>query len=164
MAIGPYRNTERLDVALASLADRRYRDTELATLAPDAVIPLPPPARAETNQPFAAFWVSPDIWFIKPPFATHENIAAHLTDTASITEQTDAWVQFDLTAPDLAPLLERLTNTDPNAPAGFSTRTVIAHLGCYLIKHSTGSVTVCGPKSSATSPLHAIEVAARSAL
>ena len=70
---------------------------------------------------------------IEAPFATHENIRAHLLaifgDAASITEQTDAWVRFDLTGPDLALLMERLTNTDLRAAKGnTATRTVIDHL------------------------------------
>jgi len=47
------------------------------------------------------------MWFVEAPFDTHELIAdllrAALGDAASITEQTDAWVAFDLAAPDLAP-------------------------------------------------------------
>jgi sarcosine oxidase, subunit gamma len=80
-----------------------------------------------------------------------------------VTEQTDAWVAFDLTAPDLAPLLERLCNVDFRAaPEGHATRTVIDHLGCYLIKHGPGSARVYGPRSSAGSLIHALEAAAAS--
>jgi sarcosine oxidase subunit gamma len=87
-----------------------------------------------------------------------------LGDAASVTEQTDAWVAFDLAAPDLAPLLERLSNVDfPAVRNGHATRTVIEHLGCYLIRHGQGNVRLYGPRSSAKSLLHALEVAASSA-
>ena len=107
------------------------------------------------------------MWLVEAPFASHEDIVSHLKtifwDAASITEQTDAWVRFDLSAPDLSALMERLCNVDfRKAAEGFATRTVIEHTGCYLIKHGAGAVTVYGPRSSARSLLHAIEVAAKS--
>ncbi len=53
---------------------------------------------------------------VEAPFATYEDIAAHLKtlfgDAASITEQTDAWVRLDVSAPNLHPLFERLCNVD----------------------------------------------------
>ncbi len=97
----------------------------------------------------------------------HEDIVAQLKpafgDAASITEQTDAWVRFDLSAPDLAPLMERLCNVDfPAAPDGFASRTVIEHMGCYLVRRTRGEATLYGARSSARSLLHALEVAAAS--
>ena len=41
---------------------------------------------------------------------------------------------------------------------------MIEHLGCYLIKHGPGAARVYGPRSSAKSLLHALEVAAVSVL
>jgi sarcosine oxidase, subunit gamma len=167
--IGPYLITERFDVALASVAVRRGRGDDLATAARAAGLPLPAPARAETGTPYSAFWVAPDMWFAEAPLSSHQDIAAHLKaalgDTASVTEQTDAWVRFDLSAPDLAPLLERMTNIDiATAPEGYASRTVIDHLGCYLIKRAATEITLYGPRSSAANLLHAIEVTAKSIL
>lgn len=163
---GPVTITERVDVALASLAARRGRD--LSALAKAAGVPLPGPARHEGSAPYSAFWVAPEMWMVEAPFATHEVIADQLKaafgEAASVTEQTDAWVVFDLAAPDLAPLMERLCNVDfPGVADGFATRTVIEHLGCYLTRQSAGAARLYGPRSSAQSLLHALEVAARSA-
>ena len=163
--IGPYRIAERLDVALASVASRRDRAGDLATAAHAAGIPLPEPARAAPGDPFSAFWVAPGMWFVEAPFDSHPDIAANLKtalcDAASVTEQTDAWVRFDLTAPSLTPLLERLSNVDLDAvPVGYASRTVIDHLGCYLVKRGQAEITLYGPRSSAKSLLHALEVAA----
>jgi sarcosine oxidase, subunit gamma len=168
VTIGPLTITERIDVALASVAARRGRLTDLVKAAKVAGVPIPDPAQHVRGEPFAAFWVAPEMWFVEAPFATHEHIAEALkptfADAASLTEQTDAWVAFDLAAPDLAPLLERLCNVDhAAAPQGYATRTVIDHLGCYLIKHGTGAVHLYGPRSSAQSLLHALEVAAAAA-
>lgn len=165
--IGTCRIAERFDVALASLAVRKGRDKDVADAAAAAKVPLPGPARAEAGTPYAAFWIAPGMWMVEAPFATHEDIVAHLKpsfgDAASITEQTDAWVRFDLSAPDLAPLMERLSNVDfAMAPTGFASRTSIEHVGCYLIRRGAGDVTLYGPRSSARSLLHALEVAAAS--
>lgn len=166
VTVGPLTVTERFDVAVASVALRRGRDLTAAALA--AGVPLPGPARYQSGAPYAAFWVTPEMWFVEAPFASHEAIASLLKaafgDAGSITEQTDAWVILDLAALDLTPLLERLCNVDlPAAPDGFATRTVIDHLGCYLIKLGPVRVRLYGPRSSAQSLLHAIEVAARAA-
>lgn len=165
--IGPFRIAERFDVALASVACRNGREADVAKAAAKAGIPLPDPARWQGGTPFAAFWVAPGMWLVEAPFATHEDISAALKpafgEAASITEQTDAWVRFDLSAPDLAPLMERLCNVDfPAAPDGFASRTVIEHTGCYLIRRGAGDVTLYGPRSSARSLLHALETAAAS--
>ncbi len=167
VTIGPLRVTERFDIALSSLAVRRGRDKDLAKAAKSAGIPLPGPASAEAGDPWSAFWMTPEMWMIEAPHASHEDICAHLKsalgDAVSMTEQTDAWVRFDLDAPDLSPLMQRLTNLDlPAKPPGFAARTVIDHLGVYLIQRRASEITLYGPRASAQSLLHALEVAARS--
>lgn len=165
---GPLTITERFDVALASVAARRGRMADLAKAAMKAGLPLPDPARWQAGAPYSAFWTAPEMWLVEAPFQSHELIAdmlkSALGDAASVTEQTDAWVVFDLAAPDLSPLLERLSNVDfPAVAQGHATRTMIEHLGCYLIKHGTGAARLYGPRSSAKSLIHALEAAAHSA-
>jgi sarcosine oxidase, subunit gamma len=160
--------TERVDVALASVAARKGRMPDLSTAAASCGLPLPSPARHHLAAPYSAFWTAPEMWFVEAPYATHELIAdllkTALGTAASVTEQTDAWVIFDLAAPDLAPVLERLCNVDfPAVPQGYATRTMMEHLGVYLIKHGPGTARIYGPRSSAESLLHAIETAAHSA-
>lgn len=167
--IGPYRIAERFDVALASLAVRQGADEAVVKAAATLGLTLPPPARHQAGTPLSAFWVAPGMWFVEAPFATHEDIVATLKPAfgaaASITEQTDAWVRFDLSAPDLLPLMERLTNLDlPRAEPGLASRTVIEHLGCYLIHQGRGAITLYGPRSAADSLLHALETAAKSVI
>lgn len=169
VAIGPLTISERFDVAIASVAARRGRLPDLIRSAEAAGVPLPGPAAHRSGTPYSAFWVAPDMWFVEAPHASHELIAdllkAALGDAASITEQTDAWVAFDLAAPDLAPLLERLCNVDfATAPDGYATRTVIEHLGVYLVRRGPGAARIYGPRSSADSLLHALETAASSTL
>ena len=162
---GPLTIAERTDVAVASVAARKGRASDLAKAAQKAGVPLPGPATHQQGMPYSAFWTAPEMWFIEAPFATHEPVAdllkSAIGDSASVTEQTDAWVVFDLAAPDLAPLLERLCNVDfLNVPTGYASRTMMEHLGVYLIKHGSGKARIYGPRSSAESLLHAIETAA----
>ncbi len=164
---GPLTITERTDVALASVAARKVRIADLAQAAQAAGVPLPGPATHQQGTPYSAFWTAPEMWFVEAPFATHELIAdmlkAVFADAASITEQTDAWATFDLTAPDLSPVLERLCNVDFRHVAdGHATRTMMEHLGVYLIKHGPGTARIYGPRSSAESLLHALETSAHS--
>lgn len=165
-SLGPWTLTERADVALASLAARRGREAELAMAARTAGIPLPPAAMSAQGGTFGAFWMTPEMWMVEAPFASHEDIRTHLlaafADTASITEQTDAWVRFDLSGPNLPRLFEKLSNFDlATAPNGAATRTVIEHMGCYLVKRSATLVTVYGARSSAQSLHHALHLAAQ---
>jgi sarcosine oxidase subunit gamma len=167
--VGPHRIVERFDVALASLATRKGRAADVEKAAAAAGVPLPAAARWAAGKTYAAFWTAPEMWFVEAPLATHEDIVAQLKpafgDAASITEQTDAWVRFDLSAPDLGPLMERLCNVDfAKAPAGHATRTVIEHMGCYLVKQGDGAVTLYGGRSSARSLLHCLESTAASVI
>ena len=165
--IGPMTITEVTTTALASLATRLGRDADVAQIADAAGIPLPQPGRHQQAKLFAAFWLGPQQWMIEAPFATHEDIAAHLAPlfgaAASVTEQTDGWVRLDVTAPDLPAMFERLCAFDLRAAVpGAATRTVIDHLGCYVIVRATNTMTVLGPRSSARSLHHALMTAARS--
>lgn len=166
VTIGPVTVTEVVDTALASLAARAGHD--IAAAATAAGIPLPGPGRAARGATYAAFWLGPQQWMVEAPFASHEDIVSHLKpvfgQTASLTEQTDAWARFDVTGSALPRLFERLCAYDLAAQVpGAATRTVIEHLGCYVILRDTGHVSVLGPRSSAQSLFHALTTAARSA-
>lgn len=166
--VGPVTLTEVTDVAMASLSSRMGREAEVAQAAEAAGIALAAPGRWADRAPFASFWLSADSWMIEAPFASHEDIRAALVPlfgtAASITEQTDAWARFDVAGADLPAMFERLCNVDLRAaPEGLATRTVIEHLGCYLVRRTADRLSVIGPRSSAASMWHALETAARSA-
>lgn len=169
VTIGPYRIAERFDVALASVAMRRGQEAAFVAAAKAAGVPLPGASTHAAGAVYSAFWTTPEMWFVEADFASHEDIVAALKpafgEAASITEQTDAWVRFDVTGAGLVALFERLTNLDLGAlPDGFASRTVIEHLGVYLVRHNAASVTLYGPRSSAAGLLHALEVTATSVI
>jgi sarcosine oxidase, subunit gamma len=167
VSVGPVTIAEVTDTALASVAMRMGQGKAFAAAARSLGIPLPAPGRHEPGSPFATFWLGPEQWMVEAQVATHEDIVAALRPafgaSAAITEQTDAWARLDMTAPDLPKLFERLCAYDlrTNGP-GSATRTMIEHLGCYVIPRTGTQVSVIGPRSSAASLLHAIETAARS--
>ena len=161
--IGPIAITENTGMALASLATRKGREADVAKAAIALNIALPGPGHASEN----ALWLSPDQWMIEAAYATHEDIVAYLKpafkDAASVTEQTDAWVRFDLNGSNLHAVFELLCNLDTRAmQPGHATRTVIEHLGCYVTCGAMG-FTILGPRSSAKSLHHALITAAKSA-
>lgn len=166
--VGPVTITESVGTALASVASRLGREPQMAAAAAAAGIPLPGPGEASFGTPYGSFWLGPDQWMVEAPFASHEDILAHLRpvfgDTASLTEQTDAWARFDLAAPDLPALFERLCPLDTRAMAvDAATRTVIEHLGCYVIRRAPDSFSVLAPRSAAASLHHTLITAAESA-
>lgn len=164
--LGPVRLAEVTDTALASLASRRGREGAVAAIAGQIGLPLPPPGCAASGPIWSAFWLGPDQWMLEAPAATHEDIAVPLRaafgQAASITEQSGAWVRIDVFAPDLPALFERLSAQDTRAmQPGSATRTVIEHLGTYLIRRPD-RMTLLGPRSSADALWHALATAAGS--
>ncbi|WP_299702398.1 sarcosine oxidase subunit gamma [uncultured Tateyamaria sp.] len=163
--------TEVPDVALASVAARLGQQAactkKLKTLLGTAA---PNPGQAVEGKDYAALWMGPDQWMLSADFDTHEDIAAlvksHMTNTASVTEQTDAWTCFDLTGPRINAVLELLCNIDlTQFDTGHATRTSIHHLGCFVIcSNISESVRIIGPRASARSLHHAITTAMVAAL
>ena len=165
--IGPVTLTESPDWALASVAARLGQEatcqTELEKLLGK---PAPGIAGHTRGAALSAFWIGPHIWMVEAPYATHPDLAGQIktafTDTASVTDQTGAWVRFDLTGQDLTRLMERLCNLDiGKMQAGQARRSVIEHLGCYVIRLD-GRITIYGPRASAQSLHHALVTAAKS--
>ncbi len=87
-----------------------------------------------------------------------------LTDNASVTEQSDGWARFDVQGETAVDLFERLSAANTRRmDSGTATRTVIEHLGCYLICRRKGEhFSILGPRSSAASLHHALCAAAKS--
>ena len=161
--IGSLTIEENPDLAMTSIAVRHGRDRDLQTL----LIPalggeLPSPGRSVFTGDVSAIWTGVGQWFLIASYAAHPDFAREIKslvkDTASVTEQTDGWVVFDITGNNLIPLLERLCNVNGKAMmAGDATRCLIEHLGCLIICHeSFRKFTILGPRSSAASLHHSL--------
>jgi len=159
------------NVALASVAARLGQESACAKRLKNLLsTTLPEPGRAAIGKDYAALWMGQDQWMLSADFHTHEDIAAtvkiHLSNTASVTEQSDAWTCFDLTGPRIHAVLELLCNIDLTGfDTGSATRTAIHHLGCFVICTEAGqSVRILGPRASAGSLHHALTTAMAAAL
>lgn len=162
---------ENTDFALASIAMRQRKKVAFhksAKLFLGAA--LPDISGVVVKKDIRAFWTAPDQWFVQAPMKSHEDLEqqlnAALTDTASITEQSGGWVQFDLTGPRAADVFERLCAVNIRLMAANTVaRTTIEHLGCFITCYEIGQrFTVVSPRSSAASLHHAITTAAKSAI
>ncbi|MEJ6389434.1 sarcosine oxidase subunit gamma [Gymnodinialimonas ulvae] len=162
--------TEKPGIALASVAARLGQEKACREHLKDVIDAVPEPGKVQLHDPEAGFWMGPDLWMVGAPFDTHEDLAdqlkARFGETASITEQTDAWVVFDLRGSGMEDVMERLCAIDIRAmETGDGTRTVIDHLGCFVLRRDPADwVRILGPRSAAGSLHHAILTAMHSAV
>lgn len=167
--VGSVRISENPGIALASVAARPGAEDDMAAAAAALLgEALPSVAKRAGAGPFRAIWVGPGQWMVEAPFETHEDLAkiikAKLGSTASVTEQTDAWVRFDIGGVDTTAVFERLCSLDISTmPTNSVARTTIHHLGCFIVRPETKtSLSLLGPRSAAASLHHALTTAARS--
>ncbi len=165
--IGPLAITEAPDWALASVAARLEQERACAdALAGLLGCPAPCIAQHVQGAELGAFWIGAHIWLIEAPYTPDlaQRVKAACEGSASVTDQTDAWVRFDLTGGGIVAVMERLSNLDiAQMQPGQARRSVIEHLGCYVIRHAE-RLTIYGPRASAQSLHHALLTAAKSAL
>lgn len=152
------------DLALASLALRR----DGAAPAPFGLA-LPGPGEWRGAAGAAAFWTGPGQWMIEAPGRAGEDFAAAVkaeAPGASVTEQTDGWVAFEIAADagaaPLHALLERLVNLDLSRfGPGSATRTHLEHMSVCVIRRAETRCAILGMRSAAGSLWHALEQAAK---
>jgi len=157
---------EHTNFALASVALRRHH----APAAIEAFLetPLPAPGKWGTHAHLDAMWIGPDQWLFQAPYDTHELLAEQIKtavgDSASVTEQTDGWCQFEVSGSRCVDVFERLCNIDIRAMSqGDVTRTLLHHLGCFVkCENAHDRFFIIGPRSSAGSLLHALIASAKS--
>ena len=162
--IGDVMIAENPDVALASVTERRAHDLAATGL---LSVPLPGPgAHATGPEGMGALWIAPGSWMVEAPLRSGDDLAARLKSAvgaaASVTDQTDAWVCFDIDAADAGTLFERLCPLDTRImDTGTGSRSVIDHIGCLIVcRDRNQRFSVFGPRSSAGSLHHALVAAA----
>lgn len=161
---------ENPGLALASVSARLGQETACAThLGLFLVGTAPDIGKAVQGDPASAFWTGPDQWMVTAPIETHEDLAAQLDSRlkgmASVTEQTDAWICFDMRGDGIERVMQLCCNIDiETMQTGDATRTVIHHMGVYVIRTAPDALVLLGGRSSAGSLHHALIAAMRSAL
>lgn len=161
--------TEVPAVALASVAARLGHEGKAAKALAKLIGTAAPAVGRFDGAEITAFWTGPDQWMAEAPFDSHEGLADQaktaMGDTASVTEQTDAWTRFDLSGDSVLAVTELLCALDTrNMAEGDSARASIHHLGCFVLRRSATAFSLYGPRSSAGSLHHAIIAAMKSAL
>lgn len=126
-------------------------------------IALPGPGDWATGPDgLGAFWTGTGQWMITGTGRAAGDFAAEVARAAPgarVTDQTDGWVAVDIVgdAAALGALLERLVNLPPRATApGRSTRTLMHHLGVFMIRPAADRLVVLGIRSAAGSLWHVL--------
>lgn len=166
--IGTLTIAENSDIALASVAARKGQADACAKGLNAILGAVPDIGKAVLQDRESGFWMGPEQWMVSAPLHRHEDIAAHLKETfgvaASVTEQSGAWVVFDVTGarmPDMCALLCNIAIR--KMAAGDVQRTMIHQLGCFIIRHAGADhIRILGPRASAGSLHHALVTAATS--
>lgn len=160
--------SENDSLAIASVSARRGFETACHSALQNLVGSVPEPGTAVLADPMSAIWIGPDQWMITAPRAAHELLAddlkTRLGDAASVTEQTGAWVCFDVTGDGMHDLSERSCAVPiRRMSAGDAQRTIIHHLGCFVVRQpARDHIRILGPRASAGSLHHALMDAAHS--
>lgn len=167
--VGDITIAEVTDRALASVSARSGAEATFHTAAKALFgFDLPGPGTSAAAGDFHLIWTGPDQWFVEAPFASHEDISrivkAGLGATASVTEQTDGWVRFDITGGTVVDMLERLCPVPTRRmETGAATRSIVEHMGCFVICRTKGQrFSIIAPRSYAGSLHHALKATAHS--
>ena len=164
--IGGNRIREVSEAAMASLAMLKGQGAAFKKAVASQLGELPAPGRAVghsaghgggANQT-SSIWMGPDQYLVKGIDA------APFGASAAITDQSDAWVRFDVTGGDVVAMLERLSGADTRRmQAGSATRTAIHHMHCVIVCRAGGTdFTILGPRAAAAALHHALVAAAAS--
>ena len=153
---------ENPDLGLASLALRR------GDCAPDLGVKLPGPGGWVSGEGIGAFWIGPDQWMIEGQGRASADFlhqVSRLAPGCSVTEQTDAFVDFEITSQEggapVRALMEKLVNIDTAAfGPGRATRTRLEHMSVFIIRRAEDRLAVMGMRSLAGSLWHALQTAA----
>ena len=166
--VGTTTLTEVTNLALASVATRLGHEDLCGNKLASCLGGDTPLVEAMIyGDPFSAFWMGPGQWMVSASHDNHEYLAAtlkaQLGSAASVTEQNDAWVIFDLSG-DVESVMELLCAINMRAfPVGAARRTTIDHVGCFVVCLGHNHLRIFGPRSSAGSLHHALLTAMRSA-
>jgi len=162
--------TECPDWAIASVAARKDAEKPLAAAFKKSMgLALPKSMKSKGKDGITVFWTGPNQYFVEAPIADNEGLAGRLAKalkkTASVTEQTDGWVRFDVQGTGCSDVFERLCILDTRGmEKGAVSRTILEHSGCFILCRTHAYFSLYGPRSTAASIHHGLVTAAKSAL
>ena len=160
--IGGNRIREVSDAVMASLAMLKGKGAAFKKAAASQLGTLPAPDNGGSDKQAGTVWMGPDQYLVEGIDAA--TLSATFGTSAAVTDQSDAWVRFDVTGGDVIAMLERLSGANTRKmKAGSATRTAIHHMHCVIVCRAAKTYfTILGPRSSAASLHHALVAAAAS--
>ncbi len=167
--VGRLRLAEAAGLDLVSLAVPNGGDAEFAEAvrrAWDLALPVPGRSLADAAGR-RLVWSGPQQYFLllpaEPDGDPAARVSAQLGDSAYVTDQSDAWAILRLDGPDLREALARTCplDLDPDVFGPDSAaRTMMEHLGVFIIALAPDAVLLLSARSSAPDFLHAVRVSA----
>ncbi|MBR9763241.1 MAG: sarcosine oxidase subunit gamma [Rhodobacteraceae bacterium] len=157
-SFGPLTLTEEEGLTLVSLALPVGFDASVTE------VPLPGPGGYAIGTT-SVFWTGPNQWMIETRDLDATSRALAPLPDARTTVQSDGWVSFRITSEaGAAPLLDLVTKlvnlpADQLAP-GRATRTLLHHLGCFVLRRSETEMAVLTLRSAAGSLWYVLSGAA----
>lgn len=165
LQIGAYALTECANLALVSISARKGQSLETRKALSDILGQTCDVSELCEGEKYSAFWSGPDQWFVMQSQTDDIDLEAELSGNfsgmASLSEQSDGWVGFDLEGPECGLVLERLCNVDQSSlHSGRVQRTIVEHIGAFVLCRAQGRSyrLLCG-RSFAVSFQHAVETA-----
>lgn len=145
---------------LYSLACHQSSMADVKTYLKKQKLSLPEVGHLSTFGECDVFSSGRDQWFIRadkenPVFL--DNIRDELKEKVAITDQTDAWVQLQLSGSTVREKLERLCPLDlhPDVFAvGNIARTTMEHLNVIILREGENTYTLMSARSSSKSFIH----------
>ena len=153
---------ERHDLALVSIATPLGGDEALASAVKSGwSLDMPAPTKSTASGDTRAIRTTQDQIMLVFPHATPDAntaVQGKLDGKGYTTDQTDAWVVLEISGPDTMAAMERLCPLDlASFETGTSGRTVMEHMGAFIVKIEDNRFWLMSASSSAASFLHAVE-------
>lgn len=155
---------ERDDLALVSISTPQGGDAALAgALGKGWSLDVPAPTLSTVSGDTRAIRTAPDQMMLVFPHPTPDantHVQSKLNGTGYTTDQTDAWVVLEVSGPDAISALERICplNLHDSAFAENSAgRTIMEHMGAFIVRTGEHTFLLMSASSSAQSFLHAVE-------
>ncbi|MEK6216110.1 MAG: sarcosine oxidase subunit gamma, partial [Boseongicola sp.] len=123
----------------------------------------PAPTLSTVSGDTRAICTAPDQMMLVFPHPTPDanaHVQGKLNDTGYTTDQTDAWVVLELSGPQALSALERLCPLDLHNsafPVNAAGRTIMEHMGAFIVRTGDDTYLLMSASSSAQSFLHAVE-------
>ncbi len=166
--LGDVAVAEVTDIAIVSIAtplDGGEALASVVTVAWGCALPAPRGTTISADGSVTLIFSTPDQTLAILPGADGlavNDVAATLGDAGYYTEQTDNWVGLRVSGAKVITALERICPLDlALMPIGGAERTVMEHLGVFIMREAEDRFLLLSGSSSAKSFLHAVELSMR---